>query len=91
MDNFTVAKTLSNWGANEDLDQLGEQEVKEEKFIFSIDQLTLFKEDLLNECETLISSAKSLYDNVAYKELHDAIITLGSVKKSLDRIHIKQN
>ena len=65
------------------------KEKEEIRYIIPTDEFITSKENLLTKCEDLLTDIESLYTKVQNKELYDALVTLNSVKRSINIIHIK--
>ena len=83
--NLTECKTLANWGKNEDLSDKPSPK-KEEKEEVSEEVLIQMKSSLIEASSKLLNEANALYESCSVKELHDSIINIGLVCKSLNSI-----
>lgn len=63
-----------------------ETPVAEQKPVKSVKIDPKLIDDLLTQCEALIANATEVYSEYAHKEIHDSLIDLEGVKKSLKSI-----
>ena len=87
MDNISWAKTVSNWGNNQELTSQNSQEGSIQPVIkVSFEDFMKSKEEIAAMYQQLREKTSALYEQKSNKDLYDIIISLESVKKSLELV-----